>query len=302
MIIPAALVVLTGILVVVALLVYRLVHPVEAPEDINPSHFLIPSQDVLLTAHDGAEMPAWWIPGTKGAPAIILVPGHGMSRADSLSLASALRQKGFHGLTFDLRGSGAVPIGSSSLGPMESMDLLGAINFVRTRPEADKARIGIWGVDVGAWAALTAAAARPEVAALAVDSVFTSPSDFVRARLAEDFGSAGRMAQFGCSLLFRAYSLMRGIAHREIPLQALADRSVLFIQGENRRDLARTTESLYDRLKSQKEMISVPKSRVRRMTGEELRNYDRQVSNFFALHMPVKAQPKTRKSPATQRS
>jgi pimeloyl-ACP methyl ester carboxylesterase len=302
MIIPAALVVLTGILVVVALLAYRLVHPVEAPEDINPSHFMIPAQDVLLAAHGGAEMPAWWIPGTKGAPAVILVPGHGMSRSDALSLASALRDRGFHALTYDVRGSGAVPIGSSSLGPMESMDLLGAINFVRNRPEADRAQIGIWGVDVGGWAALTAAAAKPEVTALAVDSVFDSAGDFIRAKLAEEFGSVGRISQLGCSLLFRTYSLVQGIAHQEIPLQSLADRSVLFIQGENRRDLAHTTEMLYERLKPRKEMVSFPKSRVRRMTGEELRSYDRQVSNFFALHLPIKAQPKTRKSPVTQRS
>jgi hypothetical protein len=73
-----------------------------------------------------------------------------------------------------------------------------------------------------------------------------------------------------------------------LPVEALADRSVLFIQGENRRELARHTQELYDRLKPRKEMISVSRSRSRHMSGEEMRSYDRQVSNFFQLNLSAR--------------
>ncbi len=34
-------------------------------------------------------------------------------------------------------------------------------------------------------------------------------------------------------------------------------------------------------------MISLPISRVRVMSGEELKNYDRQVTTFFSLNLPA---------------
>jgi pimeloyl-ACP methyl ester carboxylesterase len=213
-----------------------------------------------------------------------------MSRAHALSLASALRQKGFHVLALDLRGCGAAPSGASSLGLMETDDLLSAIDFVKSQPGINSERLGIWGVDVGARAALAAAAARPEVRAIAVDSAFESVADFIDIRLAEDLGPAGRFAQLGCVYLFRAYASVTGVPREQpLPLEALADRSVLFVQGENRRELARLTEALYDRLKPRKEMISLSRSRSRRMSGEEMGSYDRQVSNFFQLNLPAKA-------------
>ena len=73
--------------------------------------------------------------------------------------------------------------------------------------------------------------------------------------------------------------------HRGIPLEALADRSILFIQGENQKELASLTASLYEQLRPQKEMITLPVARVRLMGSEELKTYDRQVSNFFRLNL-----------------
>jgi pimeloyl-ACP methyl ester carboxylesterase len=289
MILPAALVVMSGILVVFGLLVYRLTHPAAAPEDVTPSHFLMPSRDVVVTSRNGTEFPAWWIPGSRTCPAIVLAPGYGMSRAHTLSLASALRQKGFCVLAVDLRGGGAAPAGASSLGLMEASDLLSAIDFVRGQPGVDSGRLGMWGVDVGARAALGAAAARPEVRAIAIDSVFESVVDFIEIRLAEDLGPVGRFMNLGCVLLFRAYAWAMGVfGEQSLLVEALADRSVLFIQGENRRELARHTQELYDRLKPRKEMISVSRSRSRHMSGEEMRSYDRQVSNFFQLNLSAR--------------
>ena len=212
-----------------------------------------------------------------------------MSRADALSLAAALHEKGFNLLVYDQRGSGANPKEGSTLGWRETDDLVAALEFTRRRPEVDARRMGVWGVDVGAWAALAAAASYREIRAIAADSAYESVDDFLAVRLRSDIGVESHLLEVACAQVFRLYRpVVAGGSDRSLRLDALADRSVLFIQGDNRKDMARLTALLFDRVQPQKEMISIPSSRVRMMSGEEQQNYDRQVSNFFHLNLPVR--------------
>ncbi len=287
-VLPALLLLCGGVLLGFGVLVYRLTHPGPVAELVNPSNFLLPSAEATWSLRDGVQLSGWWIPGARNAPAVILVPGIFMNRSDALSLAVSLHRRDFGVLTFDLRGRGAAPTRASALGLRETADVLSAIDYVKSRESVDATRLGIWGVDVGARAALDAAAQRPEVRAVAADSPFETVADFVQLRLAEDLGGASRFVEFGCLHLFRAYMLAPAAALRQsLPLGSLSDRSILFVQGNNRKALARTTEALYSRLEPRKEMISVATSRVRVMSGEDLKDYDRQVTNFFNLNLPA---------------
>jgi hypothetical protein len=60
---------------------------------------------------------------------------------------------------------------------------------------------------------------------------------------------------------------------------------ILFIKGENRKGLAERTTVIYDKIQPQKEMISFRSARTHAMSGEDLKNYDRQVTNFFHLNL-----------------
>jgi len=284
-ILPAGIILAVAIIAGFGFLVYGLTHPGATPETVNPTHFMLPSLDVSWSS-SGGEIDGWLIPGLKGAPGIVLSPGYGMSRSDVLSLAAALRENGFNVLVYDQRGSGSSPRGSSSLGLREPDDLLAALDFLQSRPEVNRDRLGIWGVDVGARAALLAAATRPEVRAVAADSAFGSVVDFVNIRLRQKLHMSSAAFEF-CSRQFLSLYLLAlpSSMHGGIPLESLADRSILFIQGENRKELAGLTASLYDQLRPQKEMITLPVARVRLMGAEELKTYDRQVSNFFRLNL-----------------
>ncbi len=197
-VLPATLPLVCGFLLAFGILVYRLTHPGAVAELVNPSSFLLPSADATWSLRDGVQLKGWWIPGGKDEPAVILVPGILMNRSDALSLAASLHRKNFGVLTFDLRGRGAVPKGSCGLGLRETEDVLSAIDFVKSRANVDATRLGIWGVDVGARAALDAAARRPEVRAVAADSPYDTVGDFVRLRLAEDLGTASHLVEFAC--------------------------------------------------------------------------------------------------------
>jgi pimeloyl-ACP methyl ester carboxylesterase len=285
-ILPAAAILIVGILGLLGFLVYRITNPGAVPEHVNPSHFLLPSLEVSIPSGDGAEIQGWWIPGLKGAPGIVLAPGYGMSRSDALSLAAVLHESGFNLLIFDQRGSGAAPRGSSTFGIYETEDMLHVLNYVQSRPESNRERLGIWGVDVGAFTALKAAASVPEVRAIAADGAFESPADFLNYRLDEDFGLDNLLIQFGCRQIFRLVHVKGGLLLDEkIPVQPLSDRTILFIKGENRRGLGRLTSALYDGMQPQREMISFKNSRIHLMSGEDLKSYDRQVANFFHLNL-----------------
>jgi pimeloyl-ACP methyl ester carboxylesterase len=282
---PAVAILVVGVLIILSFFVYKISYPGVTPESVNPSHYLLPSLDVLVSPTKGKMIPAWWIPGLKGAPGIILAPGYGMCRSDALSLAGTLHDYGFNLLVFDQRGSGAQPRGASALGLDETEDMLGAVEYLQERPESNPKRIGIWGVDVSALAALKVAATTSEVRAIAADSAFESPSDFLSYQIDDSFGIDNRLVQLGCYQIFRLAHIRSISTSTRIQLQQLSDRSVLFIKGENRKQLGYSTTAMYDTLKPQKEMISFKASRIHLMSGEDLKNYDRQVVNFFHLNL-----------------
>src|SRR5512141_1988955 len=161
-VLPALLLLGGGVLLGFGIVVYRLTHPGAVPELVNPATYMLTSTEASWLVAAGPQLSGWWIPGTKGAPAIILVPGSSMDRSDALSLAASLHQKGFGVLTFDLRGGGAAPKRANSFGLKETADVLSALDYAKSRPGVDAGRLGLWGVDIGARAALDAAALRPE--------------------------------------------------------------------------------------------------------------------------------------------
>ncbi len=111
-------------------------------------------------------------------------------------------------------------------------------------------------------------------------------ADFIGYRIAEDFGFENSLVQFGCFDIFKLVHIMDGsFSIQPLPLRAISDRMILFIKGENRRELGNLTTAIYDKIQPQKEMISFKTSRIHLMSGEDLKSYDRQVANFFHLNL-----------------
>ncbi len=285
-ILPVAAVLVIGAAAIFSVLVYKISNPGAVAEAVNPSHYLLPSLEVEITAGQGTKIPAWWIPGLKNAPGIILSTGYGMSRSDALSLAARLHNNGYNLLIYAQRGSIPYPQKASTLGLYEADDMLEAVRLLQSRPESDRTRLGIWGVDIGAYAALKAASEFPEILAIAADNPYETVDDFLNYRIAEDFGADNRFVRFCCRQIFHAVHFFSGIPMNEgLDIEALSKPTILFIKGENRKDLGSLTMGVYDRIHPRKEMISLKAARVHLMRGEELKSYDRQVSSFFDLYL-----------------
>ena len=287
-ILPGFTILIVGLAAILGFLVYRVTHPGVAQEPVNPSHFLLPSLDVSWKTDSGEEMSGWWVVGMSDAPAVLLAPGYGMSRSDAMSLATSLHGAGYHVLVYTQRGFSASPRRACSLGLHEKEDMDSAVTFMKLRPGVDSKRLGIWGVDEGARAALAVAAIHPEVRAIAVDAPYEYVLDFLTLKIRGELGFANSWVEEGCRVIFKLWQIgsFRDLTE-PLPVQALADRSILFIQGANRMEMAPLAASLFDRVQPQKEMISLPTSRSSLMTSEEVANYDRQVSNFFRINLAV---------------
>lgn len=137
----------------------------------TPRHFGLAYEDVQFPAHDGVRLSGWFIPvanDTTPRPTIILIHGWpwnrlgtiagnlledipGTSPIELLILAYTLHTAGYHILMFDLRNHGqsatSPPV---TFGFHESNDLLGAVEYLQTRSDVDKTRLGAIGFSMGA--------------------------------------------------------------------------------------------------------------------------------------------------------
>jgi fermentation-respiration switch protein FrsA (DUF1100 family) len=90
-----------------------------------------------------------------------------------LPMAAFGHQLGYDGLLFDLRHQGASGGELTTLGYQERLDVIGAVRYALYQQGAARPVI-LWGVSMGAAAALLAAAESPDVAAVISDSSFSS--------------------------------------------------------------------------------------------------------------------------------
>jgi len=281
----AAGVFLSAVVGVLAFVGYRVSHPRESAEAVSPTHYLLTARDLTLLSRDGTTLAGYWIAGAHGAPAVVLATGYGMSRSDGLSLAAALNREGFSVLLFAMRGSGEKPRGASWLGLREAADVEAAFDLLEHRTDIDRARMGVWGVDVGARAALSAAGARSSVRVIVADSPFDQVSDFLALRVREDLGVSSALLNRLCGWGLRIVEAAAAPGGGKLELGGLSDREVLILHGRNRPAMEPLAVRVHGSIVPTKSLMEVRASRVRLMAGEELRDYDAAVVEFFRLHL-----------------
>lgn len=130
------------------------------------------------TNRDGTPARGWLLRGADNAPAVILLHKYGADRSHVLNLGVKLNEAtNFTILMPDQRGHGQnPPVPYTSFGGCETTDTISAIEFLRSQKSATQAslvgkEIGIYGLEMGALAALNAGGEDPEVKAVVLDSV-----------------------------------------------------------------------------------------------------------------------------------
>jgi uncharacterized protein len=108
--------------------------------------------------------------GPAPHPAIVLVHGSGDGpREPLLHFARRFVDDGYVALVYDKRGSGRSQ-GSWVRASLDDLaaDLLAGVRLLRSRPEVDAKRIGVWAISQGGWVVPRAAAREPDALAFVV--------------------------------------------------------------------------------------------------------------------------------------
>jgi dienelactone hydrolase len=220
-----------------------------APLTRTPAEAGLEFEDAAFPAADGVGLKGWFIPsGAEGrSPAVVFVHGWMWNRmgnianqtpvkdgdVDFLPAAKGLHDAGYHVLLFDVRRHGESESGKGPLsyGPVEARDYIGAVRYLRSRPDVDGERIGAIGTSMGGNIILYGTPeVQPIKALLAIQptrlAVFNA--NFMR----DEVGALGPAMTKPMELLYAAMRVPRPAKHDPaVPARKLEGTVVQYVQG-----------------------------------------------------------------------
>ena len=156
----------------------------------TPADLGVRCEEVQFESDPGITLHGWYLPAQQPPPSsvdpprpgprgtVILCHGLNRSRAEMLSRAVFLAQNNYNALIFDFRHHGMSGGKISSMGYYESRDVGASVRFLETRQDFERPLV-LWGVSMGASAALLESARNPKVQAIISDSSFLSFEDTI---------------------------------------------------------------------------------------------------------------------------
>ena len=233
---------------------------------------------------DGVRLKGWYIPAAENPRGtIIFCHGLNRSRVELLAQAQFAHQQNFNGLLFDLRHHGQSEGEMTTLGYQERLDVLGAVRYALDDEKAARPVV-LWGISMGAVAALMAADSL-EVAAAISDSTFLSFSDTVKHHLKLFL----RLPAFPIAYEVIYWTAWRGgFRPADFDLQKaverIGDRPILFVAVKgDRRMPSSISQTLFATAKSsQKRLLVLPGTRHGEAFKSGEADYKKTVEEFLA--------------------
>lgn len=278
-------------------LVFKITRPPRQSYLVTPETFTLLSERGLKATneewanHDGTKARGWLLRGSEGAPAVILLHRYGADRSWLLNLGVKLNEAtNFTVLWPDLRGHGVdPPVAWTSFGGSEADDVGAAIDYLRSLKTQDRPlvgnMIGLYGVEMGAYAALRAGTRDPQVRALVLDSIPSSPTDILNSAVKDRTGLSNNFLKWLARGGIRIY-FMGG--YEDTPAceagAGVGDRRIMLLAGEGPSDLRESTQALARCLPSGAEIsdnLPLTGYNLPSATGVQGEAYDRRVIDFF---------------------
>jgi dienelactone hydrolase len=267
-------------------MLFRIILPAQSHSDIDLPNFPGHPQTLSYTVAGEDARDGWFFPGLKAAPTIILCPAYQSSRGELLTLASALQDHQYNVLVFDFSAQGSSK-GRSTLGFQEVAELRAVIDAVANRGDVDREHFGVWGVDLGAYVALSEATTDHRVRALAVESPYNQPSDMVqllvnRAGLGT-FPFVMAMTKWEFRWLNPQF---RDVPPLKARIQKLAGVAQLYLESPDDPALADLTAELFQVSPAPHELVVLQHGNYAGMLDDAKRNYENRIVSFFLVHLP----------------
>lgn len=140
----------------------------------DPTEMGLSYEDVHFNAQDGTRLHGWFVKSltqpVKGT--VIHFHGNAANISNHIATVAWLPEEGYQVLLFDYRGFGESAGHITRAGTV--MDGHAALDYALSRDDVDPQRVYIYGQSLGGAVGACVAAARPEVAALVIESSFSS--------------------------------------------------------------------------------------------------------------------------------
>ncbi len=272
---------------IAGLLLYRIVKPQRTTSEISMLSFPGRPDAVEFTVPGPGTREGWFFPGLKGAPTIVLCHGYESSRGELLTLVSALQDHQYNTFVFDFTAHGG-NAGVTTFGYREADEVRAAIDTLAARKDVDANSFGLWGYNLGAYAALREAEKDRRVRAIVLDSAYDFPEEMVKVGV-EKSGLGGfpfmvRAAQFSFGWLNYKY---RGDPPLSKNLNALAGVPKLFIAAIDDPELADLTREMFSKAPEPRELATIPHGNFVSLNDDDKRTYENRVVSFFLLRLPA---------------
>ncbi|MEP6718825.1 MAG: hypothetical protein ABJB21_06775 [bacterium] len=301
---PILLVLVLAFVIALASIVHGITRPPRQAYLVTPQSFSQISGSALKVTdenwrnRDGTAARGWLLRGTDGAPAIVLLHRYGGDRSWLFNLGIKLNEaNGFTVLWPDLRGHGLnPPVTSSTFGMKEGQDVLAALDFIRGLKGANREHLaadvfGVYGVELGAYAAMSAAVQDSTLRVLVLDSVPRSSDELINAGVSQHIGVANKtllsIARFATRVYFMnqyqngsACQMASELKNPRVLLLAGADDGYL-------RDSSADVQRCFQNKAHVEAKLDLPLTgfNLPSATGELGEGYDRPVIDFFARNL-----------------
>jgi uncharacterized protein len=277
--------------VISGVLVYWIVKPQRTNSEISMASFPGRPDEVEFTVSGIGDRKGWFFPGLRGAPTILLCHGYQSSRGELLTLVSALQDHQYNVFVFDFAAHGANG-GLTTFGYREADEVRAAIDTIARRNDVDPARFGLWGYNIGAYAALREAEKDPRVRAVVLDSVYDYPKQMVKIGV-EKAGVGGfplmvRSAETGFEWLNYGYKNDPPLSAK---LKAMNGAPILFIAAADDQELASVTRDMFLKASEPREQQIIAHGNFVNLPDDEKRTYENRVVTFFLKSLPVSGVP-----------
>ena len=157
-----------------SIITHRQYHYPDPNDGKTPKSYNLDFRWIEFTSPDGIPLKGWYIPA-EGTARGTIIYCHGLNRTRIEMLPDAVfgHSLGYNGLLFDFRHQGMSGGAITTLGYQERLDVEGAVRYALEQEQAARPVV-VWGVSMGASAALMAAAESPDISAVISDSSFDS--------------------------------------------------------------------------------------------------------------------------------
>jgi len=243
-------------------------------------------EDVYFPSRDGIRLHGLYMTGRPGCPVLLLCHGYFKSVAEPFELACEFNRLGYQVLLIDFRACGLSDGRFTTLGYREVLDLLGAVDYLRTR--LGDLPIGVLGISMGAVAAIMAAPECPHIKAMVVDSAYADLESAIGKKLA-DILRLPFLALLGWVSIRLGEWISQGnvAAVRAVDyVGRLAPRPLLIIYGELDDYLPSDhPQRLFDAANEPKEMWLAPGSGHAMARLDHPQEYVQRVQAFFGRYL-----------------